>query len=62
MGFDFKSEQDRNPIKSEEVQLLEQEIASLNEFLELIGRAHIYDMWKYDKQTGEQTIDIEEWK
>ena len=62
MSFNFKTEDERNPRKTEEVQLLEQEIASLNEFLELVGRAHIYDMWKFQKSNGEVTIDIAEWE
>jgi hypothetical protein len=62
MGFNFNSAEDRNPIKSPEVQELEHEIALLNEFLELVGRAHIYDMWKYQKTNGEVTIDVADWE
>ena len=40
------------------VEELQQEVALLNEFLELIGRAHIYDMWKDGIINQEQTIEI----
>ena len=59
MGFVFKTENERNPvetgptpeeilIKGLETQLAETqaEIAKLNEFLELVGRGHLYDLWK----------------
>jgi hypothetical protein len=62
MGFVIQSAEERNPIKNQETINLEKEVAMLNEFLELIGRAHVYDMWKHDKLTGENTIDVTEWE
>jgi len=67
MGFEFRTEEQRNPtqqpsIEPTKVEELEKEVALLNEFLELIGRAHIYDMWKHDQATGENTIDVTEWE
>jgi hypothetical protein len=62
MGFVIQSAEERNPIKNQQVVTLEKEVAMLNEFLELIGRAHIYDSWKHDQLTGEKTIDVTEWE
>lgn len=68
MGLEFRTEQERNPVyvgpSVEELKIkeLENEITLLNEFLELVGRGHVYDLWKAGKETGENVIDLEEWE
>lgn len=68
MGFVFKqepTEQERFVMRlQEENKAQAEEIAKLNEFLELIGRAHIYDMWltdgKMPETKEENYVDFED--
>lgn len=50
MGFEFRqepTEQERFVMRlQEENKTQSAEIEKLNEFLELIGRAHLFDLWK----------------
>lgn len=70
MGFIFQSAEERNPVPSHEqlqaakmqenenkMAQLEQQIAKMDEFLELIGKAHIYDMWLTDGKMPETVTD-----
>lgn len=70
MGFVFKqepTEQERYVISLQtKIEGLEAEVAKLNEFLELVGRGHLYDLWKdglYDPKadtTVDQYVDFED--
>jgi hypothetical protein len=70
MGFVFKqepTEQERFVMRlQEENKAQADEIAKLNEFLELVGRGHLYDLWKdglYDPKvdtTVDQYIEFED--
>jgi len=63
MGFEFRQEpteheRQMNTLKTQ-ITELEGEIAKLNEFLELVGRGHLYDLWKdglYDPK-ADTTVD-----
>jgi len=50
MGLVFKTEpteQERYVLGlQEQIKTKDEEIAKLNEFLELVGRGHLYDLWK----------------
>jgi len=50
MGFNFvtePSEHEKQIITlKKQIEGLEAEIEKLNEFLELVGRGHLYDLWK----------------
>ena len=50
MGFEFRqepTEQERFIMRlQEENKAQSAEITKLNEFLELVGRGHLYDLWK----------------
>jgi hypothetical protein len=70
MGFNFvteptEHERQMNTLKTQ-IAGLEGEIAKLNEFLELVGRGHLYDLWKdglYDPKvdtTVDQYIEFED--
>ena len=50
MGFNFVTEPSEHEkqiiILKKQIEGLEAEIGKLNEFLELVGRGHLYDLWK----------------
>ena len=63
MGFNFVTEPTEHEKQiinlKKQMEGLESEIAKLNEFLELVGRGHLYDLWKdglYDPK-GDTTVD-----
>jgi hypothetical protein len=77
MGFIFQTAEERNPVPSHEqlqaqklqqtndrVAELEKQVAKMDEFLELIGKAHIYDMWltdgKMPETKTENYVDFED--
>ena len=70
MGFVFKqepTEQERFVMSlQEENKAQAAEIEKLNEFLELVGRGHLYDLWKdglYDPKaetTGDEYVEFED--
>lgn len=76
MGFTFQTAEERNPVPSHEqiqaqkiqettdkVTKLEKEVTLLNEFLELMGKAHLYDLWKdglYTPEAEGEVVEFEE--
>jgi hypothetical protein len=69
MPFEFKTQEERNPVKhplEDKVTELQNEIEKLNEFLELVGRGHLYDLWKdglYDPKaetTADEYVEFED--
>ena len=61
MGFVFKqepTEQERFVMRlQDQIKELEGKVAKMDEFLELIGKAHIYDMWLTDGKLPETKTD-----
>ncbi len=61
MGFEFRqepTEQERFVMRlQDQVKELEGKVAKMDEFLELIGKAHIYDMWLTDGKIPETKTD-----
>jgi hypothetical protein len=70
MGFNFVTEPSEHEKQittlKKQIEGLEGEIAKLNEFLELVGRGHLYDLWKdglYDPKaetTADEYVDFED--
>jgi hypothetical protein len=68
MGFEFRqepTEQERFVMRlQDQIKELEGKVAKMDEFLELIGKAHIYDMWltdgKMPETKTEDYIDYED--
>jgi len=70
MGFVFNQEPTEHEKQiinlKKQMEGLEGEIAKLNEFLELVGRGHLYDLWKdglYDPKadtTVDQYVEFED--
>jgi hypothetical protein len=68
MGFEFRqepTEQERFVMRlQDQLKELEGKVAKMDEFLELIGKAHIYDMWltdgKMPETKTENYIDYED--
>ena len=68
MGFEFRqepTEQERFVMRlQDQIKELENKVAKMDEFLELIGKAHIYDMWltdgKIPETKTEDYIDYED--
>jgi len=68
MGFQFRqepTEQERFVMRlQDQIKELEGKVAKMDEFLELIGKAHIYDMWltdgKMPETKTEDYIDYED--
>jgi len=60
MGFNFVQQ----PTKEQQrIQDLENKVAKMDEFLELIGKAHLYDLWLDNQWTPEpegEVVDFEE--
>jgi len=60
MGFEFKQQLTK---EQQRIQDLESKIAKMDEFLELIGKAHLYDLWLDDQWKPEaegEVVDFEE--
>ena len=57
MPFEFKTQEERNPVKhplEDKVAGLEKQVAKMDEFLELIGKAHLYDAWLEGEYTPQR--------
>lgn len=59
MGFEFKQQLTK---EQQRIQDLENEVAKLNEFLELVGRGHLYDLWKDGLYTPEPEGEVVEFE
>ena len=61
MGFEFRqepTEHERQIMRlKDQISELENKVAKMDEFLELIGKAHIYDMWLTDGKMPETVTD-----
>jgi len=61
MPFEFKQEPTEHEKQiitlKKQITELEDKVAKMDEFLELIGKAHIYDMWLTDGKLPETKTD-----
>jgi hypothetical protein len=61
MGFEFRTEPTEHEKQiitlKNQITELEGKVVKMDEFLELIGKAHIYDMWLTDGKIPETKTD-----